>query len=388
MVKSPNHHKSWPKWEQPTPPAKKITQPSHNDLEMSAPQRTEWPWRGVSENPFTCAISKHQFVCVSNIIELDWNLILDFFHDIVDWWKFFGCTPWCVWENLAFWALSVSRVWCASVCVCVFCKNVPKISPRNVEWLQTIAPHQLDEHKRAHQPQPMYLNQIHAKMHHVVAEYDVHGMCAKSTGPLHGQKRKFGADLLTTTGLTKALVWWKVVRIWNFHAKPALKLCIFVWGQDVAANTCWGAPSLTIKDKTGVEAVQTNTSKRTPHRVVWLGNMRFCLCQIWISNPERLRIVLFVKLGTLSCFCGWKKSRRQVYVGPCPTKSERVSLWGLPGICLAKSGKQRRNMANEKKCWSMAISPNGDFTKHFVNPALRVDITTGALIVHVHQPCL
>lgn len=43
-------------------------------------------------------------------------------------------------------------------------------------------------------------------MHHVVAEYDVHGMCAKSTGPLHGQKRKFGADLLTTTGLTKALV--------------------------------------------------------------------------------------------------------------------------------------------------------------------------------------
>lgn len=112
-------HKSWPKWEQPTPPAKKIT--------PTFPQRS----RNVrtTEDGMTLArcfgksvYMRHFQTPICLCIVLDWNLILDFFHDIVDWWKFFGCTPWCVWENLAFWALSVSRVWCASVCVCVLQK--------------------------------------------------------------------------------------------------------------------------------------------------------------------------------------------------------------------------------------------------------------------------
>lgn len=49
----------------------------------------------------------------------------------------------------------------------------------------------------------MYLNQIHAKMRHVVAEYDVHGMSAKSTGPLHGQNASLVLIFLQQQGSQK-----------------------------------------------------------------------------------------------------------------------------------------------------------------------------------------
>ena len=52
-------------------PPKKSLQPSHNDLEMSAPQRMEWPWRGISE----CRFETPFRLC----IELDWSLMLEIF---------------------------------------------------------------------------------------------------------------------------------------------------------------------------------------------------------------------------------------------------------------------------------------------------------------------
>lgn len=109
-------HKSWPKWEQPTPPAKRIT--------PTFPQRS----RNVrtTEDGMTLArcfgksvYMRHFQTPICLCIELDWSLILYWIFFMISWIgeKFLDVHLWCVWENLAFWALSVSRVWC--VCVCV-----------------------------------------------------------------------------------------------------------------------------------------------------------------------------------------------------------------------------------------------------------------------------
>lgn len=105
-------HKSWPKWEQPTPPAKKIT--------PTFPQRS----RNVrtTEDGMTLArcfgksvYMRHFQTPICLCTELDWSLILDFFHDIVDWWTVFWMYTFDAFGKT--WQSEHSP--CHGVCVCV-----------------------------------------------------------------------------------------------------------------------------------------------------------------------------------------------------------------------------------------------------------------------------